>query len=178
MARSSDPFLRGFPMEPGWEREQPDPNWSAGRYHGMRMAPRPRQAAYGFHRMSREADLLGHGGFYGLYDEGPGHFEGDVFRHPSLRPTTPPRQLSGGGGVVRVEDGGVRADNRYLRQYNAASPALEGGGEGRRGFGHAPAGAGEGTLTGGTAGPEDRTQEGYNPGGFAPAGPDALDPRT
>jgi hypothetical protein len=43
-----------------------------------------------------------------------------------------------------VEDGGVRADNRYLRQYNAASPELER--PDGRGFGHAPRGGRDGTL--------------------------------
>jgi hypothetical protein len=147
-----DEHARGLPMDPGWERDQPDPNWSAGQYHGMRMRPGGRQAAYGFHRLSRERDLLAHGGFHGIYGAGPGRFDRTgAFRHPRLEQLGHRRQrlLSGTAARAesddpgRVEDGGVRADNRYLRQYNAASPMLKDGHAQELGYGHAP-GAEEG----------------------------------
>lgn len=178
-----DEHLRGFPMDPGWDRDQPDPNWSAGQYHGMRMRPGGRQAAYGFHRLSRERDLLGYGGFHGVYDEGPGRFGADgAFRHPSLEARDPRARKALGAGepsdARRVEDGGVRADNRYLAQYNAESPELAARPEGR-GYGHAPAGGEDGALTdpGTRERPTDeRHHAGYNRGGFADAG-GTLDPR-
>ena len=172
-------------MNPAWERDHRDPNWSAGRYHGMRMHGSPGQAAYGFHRLTHESDLLGYGGFQGVYDEGTGRFGRDgAFRHPSLEARDPRahKALGGGshavGGAENVEDGGVRADNRYLRQYNTASPQLEGGGAGGRGFGHAPAGGRDGELgvSGSREGPTDeRGYAGYNRSGFAPGQP--MDPR-
>jgi hypothetical protein len=151
-----DEYERGLPMDPGWERDQPDPNWSAGQYHGMRMRPGGRQAAYGFHRQSRERDLLAHGGFHGIYGAGPGRFDaGGAFRHPRLEQLRHRGQRLLGGAAARaeaddprrVEDGGVRADNRYLRQYNAASPMLRDGHEEELGYGHAPAGSPERSAT-------------------------------
>jgi hypothetical protein len=147
MATRRDPHLRGYPMNPSWERDHADPNWSAGAYHGLRMTLGGRQAAYGFHRLARQADLLGYGGFQGVYDEGAGRFEGGVFRHPRMGPAARPARLSAGDTAAGVENGGVRGDNRYLRQYNAASAALTGDGAGGRGFGHAPVGGSDGTLS-------------------------------
>ncbi len=101
-----DEHLRGFPMDPAWERDQPDPNWSGGAYHGMRMRPSGRQAAYGFHRLVRERDLGGYGGFHGLYDEGPGGFDAaGAFRH---------RRLGGAGG-----------ERKRLQQNSAATEGPE-----------------------------------------------------
>lgn len=179
---SKDEHLRGFPMLPAWDRDQRDPNWSAGAYHGMRMRAANGQAAYGFHRATHEHDLLGYGGFHGVYDEGTGRYGADgAFHHPSLEARDPrarkrlaaatPPEMAG-----RVEDGGVRADNRYLAQYNVASQELHDRPEGR-GYGHAPAGGRDGALA--EPGIRERTDErgyaGYNRSGFA--GGRTLDPR-
>lgn len=185
-----DENLRGHTMEPGWERDQPDPNWSAGQYHGMRMRPGGGQAAYGFHRLTHERDLLAHGGFHGIYGAGPGRFDGaGAFRHPrleELRHRGHAPLLGRGeaeaetGDPNRVEDGGVRADNRYLRQYNAASPMLKDGHEEELGYGHAPAGGRDGELTdtGSRERPTDeRRYAGYNQAGFAQDPSPGPDPR-
>jgi hypothetical protein len=178
----------GFPLEPGWERDQPDPNWSAGQYHGMRMRPSGRQAAYGLHRLSRERDLLGHGGFHGLYGRGAGRYAADgTFRHPALE-AEPQRglRLPARGAAeratsegARVEDGGVRGDNRYLRQYNAESAELRERPEGRA-YGHAPAGGVDGRLTGKESrerGTDERGHAGYDPSVVAKDDSAGLDPR-
>lgn len=177
-----DEHLRGYPMLPAWDRNHADPNWSAERYHGMRMHPGGRQAAYGYHRLTHQIDLLGYGGFQGLYDEGTGRFgPAGAFHHPALEARDPrarKRLVDGGGEPGGVEDGGVRGDNRYLRQYNAASPALENGGAAERGFGHAPAGGRDGELAareGAERPTDERGYAGYNRGGFAPGQP--MDPR-
>lgn len=185
--RDHDPYKRGYPMAPEWGRPSLDPNWKDGEYHGLRMRYDHRQAAYGFHRQSREADLQGYGGFDGIYDEGPGTYDrAGVFRHPYFQgrlqhgSTAPLAAGTADSEFRHVEDGGVRADNEYLRQYNADSPALQAGG-GDRGFGHAPAGAGEGELTRPdlrAEGTDERGYAGYNQGGFAPEqGSPGLDPR-
>jgi hypothetical protein len=186
MARKYDPYLRGYPMDPRWEDGDPlDPNWSEGRYHGMRMRPVPGQAAYGFHRMARERDLLGHGGFQGVYDEGPGRFdEHGAFRHPRLEGQGGPRRRLGQGhgepAPRRVEDGGVRGEAGYLRQYNAESPMLRDGRAEERGFGWAPAGGRDGEYGGGEPrerATDERGYAGYNQGGFAGEQGPGLDPR-
>ena len=182
-----DEHLRGYPMDPQWEEDQPlDPNWSAGRYYGMRMRPGQRQAAYGLHRLSRQRDLLGYGGFHGVYDEGAGRFDAaGAFRHPRIEGNRHRRLRLVGGGTPddasrHVEDGGVRADNRYLGQYNAASPMLRDGHEGELGYGHAPAGGRDGELAqpGSRGRTDERGYAGYNQSGFAPDGSASpLDPR-
>lgn len=178
MRRYHDPYLREYPMGPEWGRPHPlDPNWRDGEYHGMRMEYSHRHGAYGFHRRTHEDDLLGYGGFDGLYDEGPGAFDREgMYRHPYFRG----RVTHGHSGHVthagydaefrHVEDGGVRGDVRYLRQYNAESPMLRGG-RYDRGYGWAPAGPGEGGLTRPDlrrAHIDEQRYAGYNTGGFAP----------
>jgi hypothetical protein len=181
-----DEHLRGFSMEPGWDRNQPDPNWSGGEYHGMRMRPGGRQAAYGFHRLTHESDLRGYGGFFGLYDEGPGKFDAaGTFHHHRLggaRRGTKRLLGSRAAGLddrSRVEDGGVRADNRYLRQYNAESSMLKDGREQELGYGHAPSGGRDGVLTDSgrrERATDERGKMGYNQGGFANEGGPGVDP--
>ena len=175
MKRYDDPYFRGYPMGPEWGRPHPmDPNWSDGEYHGNRMDGSHRQGAYGSHRRVREHDLQGYGGFDGIYDEGPGaynregQFEHPYFQgrmqHPRSRPVRPGYDAS----MRYAQDGGVRNDTRFLRQYNAQSPELRGGYD--RGYGWAPAGPREGGYT--TPAARGRTDErnyaGYNRGGFAP----------
>ena len=183
MRRYDDPYRRGYSMDPDWGRPHPlDPNWADGEYHGMRMQRQPGHAAYGFHRQVRENDLQGYGGFDGIYDEGPGRYNREgQFQHPYFHgqmqhPRSQPLRYD--AGMRHVEDGGVRGDTRYLRQYNAQSPMLRGGGY-DRGYGWAPAGGREGELTR----PDlrgERTDErgyaGYNRGGFAAEQGPGLDP--
>ena len=185
MARYDDPFRRGYPMGPEWGRPHPmDPNWADGAYHGHRMGWDHRQAAYGFHRQTRERDLQGYGGFDGIYDEGTGSYENGFFRHPYFEghmqhPRSQPERYD--AGMRHMEDGGVRRDTRYLRQYNSQSPMLRGGGGYDRGYGWAPGSPREGELTN----PQlrgrptnERGYAGYNRGGFAPEpGPVGLNPR-
>ncbi|HEX6037050.1 hypothetical protein [Longimicrobium sp.] len=184
-----------------------DPNWSDGQYHGTRMDWSHRQGAYGFHRQMREHDLQGYGGFNGLYDEGPGAYNAEgQFEHPyfrgrvqSPRARALPRGYDAGmrgrydqgmrgrydagmrdgygAGPRHGSNGGVRADTRFLRQYNAGSPGLRGGYD--RGYGWAPSGPREGELTN----PHLRGREtnergyaGYNRGGFAQEQGPGLDP--
>ena len=55
-----DPYRRGYPMGPEWGRPHTmDPNWADGEYHGQRMEWHHDEAAYGFHRQTRERDLQG-----------------------------------------------------------------------------------------------------------------------
>jgi hypothetical protein len=175
MSRAEESGRRQLPMRPGWGEPQPqDPNWHDGTYHGMRMELDSRRAAYGFHRLFRAQDLGGHGGFDGRYDAGRGSFGRnglyrDPFdRQPALRaaPGHLPPPDEAHTAPRHVEDGGVRGDNAYLRQYNSASPALKD--EDGRAFGHAPAGSD--TVDGGAAPdepPRPEAQGGQNPGGFA-----------
>jgi hypothetical protein len=148
MSRADESGRRQLPMRPGWGEPQPqDPNWHDGTYHGMRMELDPTRAAYGFHRLHRAHDLGGHGGYDGRYDAGRGSFgRNGLYRDPfdrqrALRaaPGHLPPHDEAHTAPRHVEDGGVRGDNAYLRQYNAASPALED--EAGRAFGHAPAGS-------------------------------------
>lgn len=186
MKRYDDPYFRGYPMGPEWGRPHPmDPNWHDGEYHGQRMGWDHRQAGYGFHRRMREQDLQGYGGFDGIYDEGTGSYNAEgQFDHPYFHgrmehPRTRPMTLGYDAGMRHVEDGGVRGDASYLRQYNANSPMLRGGGGYDRGFGWAPAGHREGGFT--NPGPrgrptDERGYAGYNRGGFAPEQGPGLDP--
>ncbi len=167
MARYEDDYhwrsYRGFSMRPEPVRgESLDPNYRGGDYQGMRMAGgQPNQAAYGRYRLDHAGDLGGNGGFQGYEDRewrlrpDTGTYEpvpGRVQRYDrgydprgeyNWRGYEPPvqggrgydRGLRGGGRIV--EDGGVQGDNRYLRQYNAASPALRGGQAYDRSYGHA-----------------------------------------
>jgi hypothetical protein len=187
MRRYDDPYYGGYPMGPEWGRPHPmDPNWADGEYHGQRMGWDHRQAGYGYHRQMRERDLQGYGGFDGIYDEGPGRYNAEgQFEHPYFRgemrhPRSRPEPRGYDRGMRHVEDGGVRGDARFLRQYNANSPQLRGGGY-DRGFGWAPAGPREGQLTNpGLRGrpTDERGYAGYNRGGFAPdAGPRGASPR-
>lgn len=179
--------FRGFSMRPEpIERDSMDPNYRGG-YQGMRMNPGAGgQAAYGRYRQLRERDLGGSGGFRG--EEPPTRYD----------PRTGTYHRGGTGGYDRdyagarerggwhgydpgprrgydrdariVENGGVRGDNRYLRQYNSESPTLRGGGAYDRGYGRA-----EGSPGGGPGrGPYDRDMHqrdanrygGYSSGGF------------
>lgn len=170
-------------MGPQWgEPHSLDPNWRDGEYHGHRMRLRPAAGAYGWHRAHHAYDLGGHGGFDGLYDEGPGWYDrAGQYHHPSIDQHEwhvrrgGPRAYD--GWARHVEDGGVRGDAQYLRQYNAASPMLRGGYD--RGYGWAPAGRER-------AGPgprrlrrpmDERGYAGYNRGGFAQEQRPGLDPR-
>lgn len=185
--RQQDPYKRGYDMAPDWGRPHAlDPNWADGEYHGLRMQYQPGHAAYGFHRQTRERDLQGYGGFDGIYDEGPGEYDrGGVFRHPYFQGRLQhgrSAEITRGGydAVYRhVENGGVRGDSEYLRQYNAESPALRQGQH--RNYGWAPAGPREGELTRPDIrgeGTDERGYSGYNRGGFAPEqGTPGLDPR-
>ena len=190
MPRYDDPYRRGYPMAPDWGRPHPlDPNWADGEYHGMRMQRQPGHGAYGFHRQMRERDLQGYGGFDGIYYEGPGQYDSaGVYRHPYFEGRLQHGRshdvtaMGGYDAVYRhVENGGVHRDTRYLRQYNAESPALRGRGGYDRSYGHAPAGGRDGELTRPDiygARTDERGYNGYNRGGFAPGqGTPGLDPR-
>jgi hypothetical protein len=152
-SRADESSRRQLPMHPGWGEPQPlDPNWHDGSYHGLRMRLDAQRGAYGFHRMYRAPDLGGHGGYDGRYDAGRGTFGPDgLYRDPfdgdrALRaaPGRLPPADEAESAPRHVEDGGVRSDNRYLQQYNAASPELER--PDGRGFGHAPRGGRDGML--------------------------------
>lgn len=186
MRKHADPYARGYPMGPEWgQPHRLDPNWHDGEYHGSRMEWSHDQGAYGYHRQMHPHDLQGHGGFDGIYDEGPGWYnregqhEHPYFRGEMRHPRSAPPRHGYDAGMRHVEDGGVRRDTRYLRQYNAASPMLRGGYD--RGFGWAPGGRGEGGLAdpgGRNRGTDERRYAGYNRGGFAPSpGGPGLDPR-
>jgi len=141
--QDKDPYLPGYPMRPEWGEPHPrDPNWRDGEYHGHRLHYDHRYGAYGMHRREHEYDLGGHGGFDGIYDEGPGgfdrhgvyhhpYFQGRV-RHPHSERAAPHYDLEYRHELV----GGIRRDTRYLRQYNAHSPELDRGDD--HGFGWAP----------------------------------------
>lgn len=183
MRRYDDPYFGGYPMGPQWGQPHRDPNWHDGQYHGTRMGWNHRQGAYGTHRQMRERDLQGYGGFDGIYDEGTGSYNAEgQFDHPYFHgrmqhPRSRPQGYD--AGMRHVQDGGVRGDTRYLRQYNAQSPGLRGAGGYDRGYGWAPSGPREGSFTnpdvrGRT---DERRYAGYNRGGFAPeGGPVGLDP--
>lgn len=154
MARYEDDYhwrsYRGFSMRPEPARGSSlDPNYGGGGYRGMRMeGGGPDQAAYGRWRLDHARDLGGSGGFRG-YGDRPWRLHGETGTYEPARGPGP-RDESGwrgyevprsGRGYDRgrrtVEDGGVRGDNRYLRQYNAASPALRGGQAYDRSYGRA-----------------------------------------
>lgn len=181
-----DPYRRGYPMGPEWgERHAMDPNWRDGDYHGQRMEWRHGEGAYGFHRQTRERDLQGYGGFDGIYDEGPGAYNREgQYEHPFFQgrmshPRSAPR--GDDAGMQHPEaGGGVRGDARFVRQYNAHSPALRQGGGYDRGYGWAPTGPREGDFVNPAmrGRPDERGYAGYNRGGFAPQpGPPGTDPR-
>ncbi len=184
MKRYDDPNYGGYPMGPEWGRPHPmDPNWSDGTYRGARMGWSHHQGGYGYHRQMREQDLMGHGGFDGIYDEGPGRYNAEgQFEHPYFyghmqHPRSRPLRHGYDAGMRFVQDGGVRGDTRYLRQYNAHSPALRGPYD--RGYGWAPAGPHEGGFRPDPRGheTEEHRYAGYNRGGFAPErGPASQNP--
>ncbi|HEU0079690.1 MAG TPA: hypothetical protein VFQ76_18675 [Longimicrobiaceae bacterium] len=179
MARYEDDYhrrsYRGFSMRPEPARgDSLDPNYRGGEYRGMRMeGGQPEQAAYGRWRLDHARDLGGSGGFQGYEDRewrlrrdtgtyepvpggGPRPGRGYDARGGSGRGYEPP--LSGRGydrGQRTVENGGVRGDNRYLRQYNAASPALRGAQAYDRSYGHA------GGEPGGRPGQGPRDRDGF-----------------
>jgi hypothetical protein len=195
MARYEDDYhwrsYRGFSMRPEPARGSSlDPNYAGGEYRGMRMeGGGPDQAAYGRWRLDHARDLGGSGGFRG-YEDRQWRLRGDTGTYEPVRGGAQrydrdhdPRgehawrgyevPRSGRGydrGQRTVEDGGVRGDNRYLRQYNAASPALRGGQAYDRSYGHA--GGEPGRRPG--QGPYDRDDfqrganryGGYSSGGF------------
>jgi hypothetical protein len=181
MSKADESSRRQLPMTPGWGEPQPlDPNWHDGSYHGLRMRLDPYRAAYGFHRLHRAHDLGGHGGYDGRYDAGVGEFDRqglylDPFdRTEALRAA--PGQLppaDEGDAPRHVEDGGVRGDNRYLRQYNASTP--EAARPDDRGYGHAPEGGADGTLARDVS--EREANGGRGGGGTAPGGEPGPDPR-
>lgn len=176
----------GYKMGPGWEWDDrgADPNWQGGGYGGMRMDLGPRQdrPAYGWHREQHQADLGGHGGFDGRYDLPDGWYDADGFYHERYereagwrgrgRGAMPPERYGRDYGPRHVENGGVRGDAGYLRQYNAHSPTLDprmGGNPEGRGYGFAP-GPDEPRMLG-QGGRDERPREhrhqGYNTGGFS-----------
>ena len=170
--------LRGYRMDPGWQWDEnsSDPNWRGGGYRGQRMdlGPHHERAAYGWYREGHAADLGGHGGFDGRYDLQPGRFDGQGIYHEQAerRPHQPWPRYDGDFNP-RGETGGVRGDARYLRQYNAYSPALDprtGGGPDARGYGFAP-GPDEPRMLGRDDARDHRLREhshqGYNTGGFS-----------
>ena len=86
-----------------------------------------RQAAYGRERLYRQHDLGGHGGFDGRSDLPNGWYDGAGYYHEQYERegrTIPPAHSAGWRGPGGPEDGGVRYDREYLRQYNAHSPSL------------------------------------------------------
>lgn len=178
MKRYDDPYARGYPMGPEWGRPHTmDPNWADGEYHGQRMGWGHREGAYGYHRQMHQHDLQGYGGFNGIYDEGTGSYNRDgQFEHPYFRGqmqhrSSRPMMHGYDAGMRHVENGGVRHDARFVRQYNANSPGLRTGGGYDRGYGWAPHGPRDGTFT--NPGPrgrptDERGYAGYNRGGFAP----------
>lgn len=170
----------GYEMGPGWGwgGDDRDPNWRGGTYHGMRMQGSSRQAAYGQERFQRQADLGGAGGFDGRYDLPEGHYDANGFYREQwegrTRGAVPGRWLGHpryDHDVRRVEDGGVRYDREYLRQYNAQSPGLQQGGP-RRSWGFSD--AHDAPPMRGHDARGQQTDEhgsmGYNTGGFASNG--------
>jgi hypothetical protein len=175
MARYEDDYrgrsYRGFSMRPEPARGSSlDPNYGGGEYRGMRMeGGRPDQAAYGRWRLDHARDLGGSGGFRG-YGDRQWELRGDTGTYEPVRGSARGPERGYDRGRRTVEDGGVRGDNRYLRQYNAASPALRGGQAYDRSYGHA--GGEPGRRPG--RGPYDRDDfqrganryGGYSSGGF------------
>jgi len=82
-----------------------DPNFDGG-YRGMRMGAGWGRAAYGAHRRDREWDLESVGGFGGI--------------HPSSGPPVGEQRWEEHGRVAPAFD-----EPGLLRDFNAASPALE-----------------------------------------------------
>ncbi len=140
--------MSGYEMGPGWGwDDNDDPNWRGGTYHGLRMQGDSHRAAYGRERFYHQADLGGAGGFDGRYDLPDGWYDRDGLYHEQWEGNTrggavPGRWLGHpryDEGMRRVEDGGVRYDREYLRQYNANSPAIQHGGPRRSwGFSEGP----------------------------------------
>lgn len=136
-------LYRELPMKPLRENEESlDPNFRGGGYHGHRMRPgREMQAAYGSHRLHHRGDLGHFGGYDGRYDAGRGYMDDEgIFRDPFDR--DPERFARTRRGPTpedyRLEErSGVSPDLRYLRDYNAYSPALRGGRGYDRSFGRA-----------------------------------------
>ncbi|HET7228538.1 MAG TPA: hypothetical protein VFJ16_00915 [Longimicrobium sp.] len=173
--------MRGYEMGPGWgwDDDGSDPNWRGGTYHGLRMQGGSHQAAYGRERFYHQADLGGAGGFDGRYDLPNGFYDGNGYYHEQwedqARGAGPARWLGHpryDRDLHRVEDGGVRYDQEYLRQYNAQSPALRHGGP-RRSWGfsegpNAPPMHGRHDARDRPTG--ERGYSGYNTGGFADNG--------
>jgi hypothetical protein len=168
--RSRAAFERAV-LRPDWGRPHPsDPNWEDGHYHGMRSAGGPWQAAYGRHRLAHREDLRGVGGFEGRYGRPAGGFARDgLLRLEAARaeervapgPWRYDDALRGG-----AQDGGVREDMRYLRQYNSSSRELRDGGDDRRSFGWAErAHRGEHYPDDGPT--RERDYGGYNRAGWA-----------
>ncbi|HEV2149104.1 MAG TPA: hypothetical protein VGR37_16980 [Longimicrobiaceae bacterium] len=167
MARYEDDYhrrsYRGFSMRPEPIRGRSlDPNYSGGEYRGMRMGngygaheAYGGQAEYGRYRLDNADDLGGFGGYDGIEDRnwrlrrdtgtyepvrGAGRGYDRQYSGPdefNWRGHDVQLRGRGAGGRQRVEDGGVRADNRYLHQFNENSPAFRHGGAYDRNFGHA-----------------------------------------
>jgi|GEM_PF-1429784 len=168
----------GYEMGPGWgwRGDDRDPNWRGGTYNGMRMQGSSRQAAYGHERFLHQADLGGAGGFDGRYDLPEGRYDAEGLYHEQWEGRTRgavPGRWTGhpryDQDVRRVENGGVRYDREYLRQYNAQSPSLRQPGGPQRSWGFsegpgAPPMRGHDTRGQRT---DERGAMGYNTGGFA-----------
>lgn len=162
---------RGYMMDPGygWDDGGRDPNYAGGTYHGMRMSPGPYQAAYGRYRLNHQVALGGHGGFDGRHDLPNGRFDRDgIYHEADERWMMHGRMRYDADHDPRREDGGVRYDSGYLRQYNANSPAQRFGGPDRS-WGFAP-GPEEPRMMGRDPRgrpTDERGYAGYNTGGFA-----------
>ncbi len=189
-----------FSMRPmRYEEDSADPNYAGGRYHGMRTDAGGRhQAAYGEYRADHARDLGGAGGPQGRYGPGGGggrvrlgydgnyHDRFDQFQQHHRGDMRPGggrggwQGARGGHGPVGHEDliydgdyrndGGVRPDRQFLRQYNAQSPGLRDGGGYDRSYGWA-----EGRNPGGMdparrLRPQPNRYGGYSSGGFGEGG--------
>jgi len=165
--------VRGYQMDAGWgwDDDGGDPNWRGGGYQGMRMEGSGRQAPYGRERLYHQHDLGGHGGFDGRSDLPNGWYDAAGYYHEQYEREgrrLPPAHSAGWRGPGGPEDGGVRYDREYLRQYNAHSPSLDEGGP-RRGWGFSP-GPDAPPMRGYDARyrrTDERGHAGYNTGGFA-----------
>ena len=168
--RDFDSHPRGMWMGPGWNHDHDsDPNFRGGEYHGMRMGSTPGyQAAYGRQRMHSAGDLGGYGGYDGRYDLPEGVYDREGYYHERDAPRMARGPRYGADYRPEWEGGGVRGGREYLRQYNANSPALRGGGPERAwGFSEGPdARSMRGRDARGQR-TDERGYNGYNQGGFS-----------